>query len=157
MSAWRPPSSNRSQTPLRLHTPQAIRPSSRVLLDDQHAWVPATASPPPSVHPDLFSDTESLFSTTSTKSARKKRRKSSQPSSPAAQVLRFVSKQSPQLVTPGIILVVILIKSVISLGSFSGQRKPPLFGDLEAQRHWLSLTIHKPVSQWYFCMLEPSL
>lgn len=26
---------------------------------------------------------------------------------------------------------------------------PPLFGDYEAQRHWMELTIHLPVKQWY--------
>ena len=31
---------------------------------------------------------------------------------------------------------------------------PPLYGDYEAQRHWLSLTFHLPVSQWYFHDLD---
>ena len=31
-----------------------------------------------------------------------------------------------------------------------GFNKPPMFGDFEAQRHWLELTIQLPVSHWYF-------
>jgi alpha-1,3-glucosyltransferase len=31
-----------------------------------------------------------------------------------------------------------------------GYQKPPLHGDYEAQRHWMELTAHLPISQWYF-------
>lgn len=31
----------------------------------------------------------------------------------------------------------------------SGYGTPPMFGDYEAQRHWMELTIHLPVQQWY--------
>lgn len=30
-----------------------------------------------------------------------------------------------------------------------GYASPPMFGDYEAQRHWMELTIHLPVQQWY--------
>jgi hypothetical protein len=30
-----------------------------------------------------------------------------------------------------------------------GFRTPPLFGDYEAQRHWMEITIHLPISKWY--------
>lgn len=30
-----------------------------------------------------------------------------------------------------------------------GYATPPMFGDYEAQRHWMELTIHLPVQQWY--------
>jgi alpha-1,3-glucosyltransferase len=30
-----------------------------------------------------------------------------------------------------------------------GQGTPPMFGDYEAQRHWMELTIHLPFRQWY--------
>ena len=26
---------------------------------------------------------------------------------------------------------------------------PPRFGDYEAQRHWMEVTLHLPASQWY--------
>ena len=30
-----------------------------------------------------------------------------------------------------------------------GQGTPPMFGDYEAQRHWMELTNHLPLRQWY--------
>lgn len=30
-----------------------------------------------------------------------------------------------------------------------GYGTPPMFGDYEAQRHWMELTVHLPVQQWY--------
>ncbi|KAL7750715.1 Glucosyltransferase-like protein [Sorochytrium milnesiophthora] len=34
--------------------------------------------------------------------------------------------------------------------SLSGYQTPPLHGDYEAQRHWMELTIHMPLTKWYF-------
>lgn len=31
-----------------------------------------------------------------------------------------------------------------------GKGHPPLYGDMEAQRHWLSLTNHLPLKRWYY-------
>ncbi|KAJ7784548.1 glycosyltransferase family 57 protein [Mycena metata] len=31
----------------------------------------------------------------------------------------------------------------------AGQGTPPMFGDYEAQRHWMELTIHLPIRRWY--------
>lgn len=36
----------------------------------------------------------------------------------------------------------------------TGFRVPPMYGDFEAQRHWMELTIHLPVSKWYFYDLQ---
>jgi alpha-1,3-glucosyltransferase len=30
-----------------------------------------------------------------------------------------------------------------------GFQSPPMHGDFEAQRHWMEITIHLPISQWY--------
>lgn len=30
-----------------------------------------------------------------------------------------------------------------------GYNTPPMFGDYEAQRHWMEITFHLPFSQWY--------
>ena len=30
-----------------------------------------------------------------------------------------------------------------------GRNTPPMFGDYEAQRHWMEITIHLPFRQWY--------
>ncbi|EME87674.1 glycosyltransferase family 57 protein, partial [Pseudocercospora fijiensis CIRAD86] len=32
----------------------------------------------------------------------------------------------------------------------SGQGKAPMYGDFEAQRHWMEITIRLPASHWYF-------
>jgi len=29
-----------------------------------------------------------------------------------------------------------------------GQGKPPMFGDYEAQRHWMEITYNLPLSHW---------
>ncbi|KAL8911531.1 MAG: hypothetical protein Q9172_007656 [Xanthocarpia lactea] len=33
---------------------------------------------------------------------------------------------------------------------YSGFNVPPMHGDFEAQRHWMELTTHLPIDQWYF-------
>ncbi|KDE08548.1 hypothetical protein MVLG_01325 [Microbotryum lychnidis-dioicae p1A1 Lamole] len=43
---------------------------------------------------------------------------------------------------------VVLVKCIVGLGEYSGFGIPPLRGDLEAQRHWLSLTSATLTSQW---------
>lgn len=35
-----------------------------------------------------------------------------------------------------------------------GFQSPPMHGDFEAQRHWMEITAHLPVSQWYFHDLQ---
>ncbi|ETW81711.1 glycosyltransferase family 57 protein [Heterobasidion irregulare TC 32-1] len=41
------------------------------------------------------------------------------------------------------------VKWCVGLGSYSGQYTPPMFGDYEAQRHWMEITVHLPIRQWY--------
>ncbi|KAK6061146.1 ALG6, ALG8 glycosyltransferase family protein [Cooperia oncophora] len=31
----------------------------------------------------------------------------------------------------------------------AGEGKPPMYGDFEAQRHWMEVTVHLPSKQWY--------
>ncbi|KAK6484438.1 dolichyl pyrophosphate Man9GlcNAc2 alpha-1,3-glucosyltransferase [Huso huso] len=38
----------------------------------------------------------------------------------------------------------------VSLSSYSGAGKAPMFGDYEAQRHWQEVTYNLPVEEWYF-------
>ncbi|KAF9899755.1 Glucosyltransferase-like protein [Linnemannia zychae] len=47
------------------------------------------------------------------------------------------------------VAVAVLIRWVVGLGPYSGQGVPPRFGDYEAQRHWMELTIHRPIREWY--------
>ncbi|KAG5635041.1 hypothetical protein H0H81_012625 [Sphagnurus paluster] len=52
-------------------------------------------------------------------------------------------------VAPLAVLAALLVKTSIGLGSYSGAGTPPMFGDYEAQRHWMELTVHLPVREWY--------
>ena len=53
-----------------------------------------------------------------------------------------------------LIILSLVFRWIISTGPYSGQGKGPLHGDFEAQRHWMELTNHLPVDQWYFYDLE---
>ncbi|KAF3012333.1 Glucosyltransferase-like protein [Neopestalotiopsis sp. 37M] len=57
-------------------------------------------------------------------------------------------------VLPLILMVVGLFRWASGLWGYSGFQKPPMFGDYEAQRHWMELTTQLPISQWYFHDLE---
>ncbi|KAI1105487.1 glycosyltransferase family 57 protein [Jackrogersella minutella] len=57
-------------------------------------------------------------------------------------------------VLPLILMVVGLFRWAAGLWGYSGFRKPPMFGDYEAQRHWMEITTHLPISQWYFHDLQ---
>jgi alpha-1,3-glucosyltransferase len=68
-------------------------------------------------------------------------------------------------VVPSAVLASIWVKWCIGLGSYSGKPSdhacapftealaghgtPPMFGDYEAQRHWMELTVHLPFREWY--------
>uniref|UniRef100_A0AAF5RW64 Alpha-1,3-glucosyltransferase n=1 Tax=Wuchereria bancrofti TaxID=6293 RepID=A0AAF5RW64_WUCBA len=41
------------------------------------------------------------------------------------------------------------LQIALSLGSYSGHAPPPMYGDYEAQRHWMEITYHLPINQWY--------
>jgi len=43
----------------------------------------------------------------------------------------------------------LVVRYGVSLWPHSGQGKPPLYGDYEAQRHWQEVTINTPVKEWY--------
>ncbi|KAI0087799.1 ALG6, ALG8 glycosyltransferase family-domain-containing protein [Irpex rosettiformis] len=70
--------------------------------------------------------------------------------SPARGWVRWMHRQGLKdwVIIIAIVLSV-LVKWCIGLGSYSGQATPPMFGDYEAQRHWLELTVHLPIHQWY--------
>ncbi|KAF9267381.1 hypothetical protein L218DRAFT_955274 [Marasmius fiardii PR-910] len=52
-------------------------------------------------------------------------------------------------ISVGILILGVLIRLCIGIGSYSGQSTPPMYGDYEAQRHWMELTIHLPTRAWY--------
>ncbi|KAM9241760.1 dolichyl pyrophosphate Man9GlcNAc2 alpha-1,3-glucosyltransferase [Dugong dugon] len=51
---------------------------------------------------------------------------------------------------PVVVLIGLTVRWTVSLNSYSGAGKPPMFGDYEAQRHWQEITFNLPVKQWYF-------
>ncbi|KAF2132601.1 glycosyltransferase family 57 protein [Dothidotthia symphoricarpi CBS 119687] len=51
---------------------------------------------------------------------------------------------------PLILMAVGLFRWTVSLWGYSGYQTPPKYGDFEAQRHWMEITKHLPMSQWYF-------
>ncbi|XP_035905546.1 probable dolichyl pyrophosphate Man9GlcNAc2 alpha-1,3-glucosyltransferase [Anopheles stephensi] len=43
----------------------------------------------------------------------------------------------------------LFLRATVSLHSYSGQNRPPMYGDFEAQRHWQEVTVNLPVADWY--------
>ncbi|KAK7725155.1 Glucosyltransferase-like protein [Botryosphaeria dothidea] len=61
---------------------------------------------------------------------------------------------SQWVVLPLILIAVGLFRWSTAFWGYSGYQKPPMHGDFEAQRHWMEITIHLPMTQWYFHDLE---
>ncbi|CAN0551614.1 unnamed protein product [Ectocarpus sp. 12 AP-2014] len=43
----------------------------------------------------------------------------------------------------------LLLRCMVSLWPYSGQGERPMYGDYEAQRHWMEITNALPLHQWY--------
>ncbi|XP_014673327.1 PREDICTED: dolichyl pyrophosphate Man9GlcNAc2 alpha-1,3-glucosyltransferase-like [Priapulus caudatus] len=43
----------------------------------------------------------------------------------------------------------VAVRMLCALGSYSGQGTPPMFGDYEAQRHWMEITQNLPAEEWF--------
>ena len=48
-----------------------------------------------------------------------------------------------------LVLLSLLIRYLISLWGYSGMNSPPMYGDYEAQRHWMEITTSLPINEWY--------
>uniref|UniRef100_A0A6Q2XY36 Alpha-1,3-glucosyltransferase n=1 Tax=Esox lucius TaxID=8010 RepID=A0A6Q2XY36_ESOLU len=55
------------------------------------------------------------------------------------------------------VLLGLTTRWAVSLNSYSGAGKPPMFGDYEAQRHWQEITYNLPVHEWYFNTTDNNL
>ncbi|XP_032527051.2 dolichyl pyrophosphate Man9GlcNAc2 alpha-1,3-glucosyltransferase [Danaus plexippus] len=42
-----------------------------------------------------------------------------------------------------------LVRWCVAAYPYSGYKKPPMYGDFEAQRHWQEITVHTQISSWY--------
>ena len=49
----------------------------------------------------------------------------------------------------GAVLLSLTIRTAMFSQSFSGYNSPPRYGDYEAQRHWMEITLYYPSEQWY--------
>ncbi|KAJ1812272.1 Glucosyltransferase-like protein, partial [Coemansia sp. RSA 2599] len=68
---------------------------------------------------------------------------------------RFLETQGAQgIALPVTLLFAVLIRWSVALHGYSGRGSPPMFGDYEAQRHWMEITTHLPPSKWYFYDLQ---
>ncbi|CAM9620000.1 unnamed protein product, partial [Choristocarpus tenellus] len=43
----------------------------------------------------------------------------------------------------------LLLRHLVSLWPYSGADTPPMYGDYEAQRHWMEMTVNLPIEDWY--------
>ncbi|MCJ1249162.1 Glucosyltransferase-like protein [Trapelia coarctata] len=77
------------------------------------------------------------------------------PAFPLAAFFWPARKSTSQwIILPLTLMVVGLFRWVVGFWGFSGFQTPPMHGDFEAQRHWMEITAHLPISQWYFYDLQ---
>ncbi|KAI5957110.1 ALG6 [Candida jiufengensis] len=75
--------------------------------------------------------------------------------SPVYDLLHYFEKAPDQWAARYIlILTSIILRTSVGLGNYSGFGTPPMYGDFEAQRHWMELTINLPLAEWYFFDLQ---
>ncbi|OUC43553.1 ALG6, ALG8 glycosyltransferase family protein [Trichinella nativa] len=46
-------------------------------------------------------------------------------------------------------LTAICFRWSTGFGTYSGFNNPPMYGDFEAQRHWMEITVNLPLREWY--------
>ncbi|KAI8323906.1 glucosyltransferase required for N-linked glycosylation pathway [Martensiomyces pterosporus] len=74
---------------------------------------------------------------------------------PVARWFQFLEEQSAQgIALPLTILFSLFVRWCVGLYGYSGYNTPPMYGDYEAQRHWMEITNHLPPSKWYFYDLQ---
>ncbi|XP_059172595.1 probable dolichyl pyrophosphate Man9GlcNAc2 alpha-1,3-glucosyltransferase [Physella acuta] len=47
------------------------------------------------------------------------------------------------------LVVASTVRICVSMWGHSGENKPPMYGDFEAQRHWMEITVNLPTNEWY--------
>lgn len=70
--------------------------------------------------------------------------------SPLRAALRAIAQDNAAGVTIIVVAAALLVRCAVALGGWSGRGTPPMYGDFEAQRHWIELTRHLPVRSWYY-------
>lgn len=46
-------------------------------------------------------------------------------------------------------MLAIVIRIIVALGSYSGEKEGPYYGDFQAHRNWMSITVNRPITMWY--------
>ena len=57
--------------------------------------------------------------------------------------------QPDHLICATVMLLALSIRACVGLFGYSGEHTPPMYGDFEAQRHWMELTVNLPPNAWY--------
>ncbi|KAI3451759.1 hypothetical protein Pfo_008424 [Paulownia fortunei] len=70
-------------------------------------------------------------------------------SDPDTNIWSFITTRSTKSWFLCISLFAVLIRLAVALHPYSGAHTPPMFGDYEAQRHWMEITVNLPVKEWY--------
>lgn len=74
---------------------------------------------------------------------------------PVYDLLRFFERARDQWTARYIlVMTAVVLRAAVGLGGFLGYDTPPMYGDFEAQRHWMEITIHLPINKWYFYDLQ---
>jgi alpha-1,3-glucosyltransferase len=53
------------------------------------------------------------------------------------------------LVASAVTLCALCLRAMLALHPHSGQGRPPMYGDFEAQRHWMEVAVNLPPGEWY--------
>ncbi|KAF7636980.1 Alpha-1,3-glucosyltransferase [Meloidogyne graminicola] len=67
---------------------------------------------------------------------------------------KLYKKRNDKIVVFCSLILVLVVSSCLAVTEYSGFNKPIIFGDFEAQRHWMEITINLPISKWYFYDLD---
>ncbi|VDM95061.1 unnamed protein product [Thelazia callipaeda] len=59
-----------------------------------------------------------------------------------------IDNPTSRMLILAVICLIVTIQLALSCGSYSGYATPPMYGDYEAQRHWMEITYHLPISQY---------
>ncbi|CAI2324179.1 unnamed protein product [Caenorhabditis sp. 36 PRJEB53466] len=65
------------------------------------------------------------------------------------QTIDFSTTSNSFLTLATTLAVFFCFQVAISVNPHSGESQPPMFGDYEAQRHWMESTYNLPIEQWY--------
>ena len=60
-----------------------------------------------------------------------------------------MSEDCGSSLVPAVVGLALALRGVVGLYGYSGEAQPPRFGDYEAQRHWMEITLNLPASEWY--------